>query len=424
MRILIIVEHASARFGGEAILPIHYFARLRARGVDVRLVVHERTRPELLERFPNDADRIHFLPNTRLHRLIDRVSVRLSGPVRHFTAGWLSRLLTQLAARRLARRLVRRHRIDVVHQPIPVSPKETSLLYGLGAAVVIGPMNGGMTYPPNIAPPGRGGTRFVRLARPVSGMLHRLIPGKLRADVLLVANERTRRALPAGCRGRVLTVVENGVDLALWTPREPSADNGPVRFLFSGRLADWKAVDLLVEAFADSSRRAPMTLEIVGDGAMRPSLEAQVRRLGLDGLVHFAGWLDQAECARRLRSADVLVLPSLHECGGAVVLEAMATGLPVIATAWGGPKDYLDESCGILVEPESRERLLRGLAEAMTRLALDPALRERLGRAGRARVVEQFDWERKIDRILEIYAIARDDRLNRRGLSQSRRCGV
>ena len=98
------------------------------------------------------------------------------------------------------------------------------------------------------------------------------------------------------------------------------------------------------------------------------------------------------------------MLPSLYECGGAVVLEAMAAGLPVVATAWGGPADYLDDSCGILINPSSPDAFVADLAGAMVKLAKDPALRLCLGRAGRARVERLFDWERKVDRMLEIYA--------------------
>jgi glycosyltransferase involved in cell wall biosynthesis len=111
-----------------------------------------------------------------------------------------------------------------------------------------------------------------------------------------------------------------------------------------------------------------------------------------------------------LQQADVFVLPSLFECGGAVVLEAMATGLPVIATAWGGPVDYLDQSCGILVKPDSRESLIAGFAAGMTTLAQSPALRERLGQAGLARARAYFDWEQKVDQIAAFYELAVESR--------------
>jgi glycosyltransferase involved in cell wall biosynthesis len=81
----------------------------------------------------------------------------------------------------------------------------------------------------------------------------------------------------------------------------------------------------------------------------------------------------------------------------------MAMGLPVIATRWGGPADYLDDTCGILIDPENPDQFVSALAAAMQRLGGDPALARRLGQAGKQRVTAKFDWERKIDRIIELY---------------------
>jgi len=81
----------------------------------------------------------------------------------------------------------------------------------------------------------------------------------------------------------------------------------------------------------------------------------------------------------------------------------MAAGLPVIATAWGGPLDYLDESCGVLVQPASREALVAGFAAALVELSLHPDRRQAMGQAGRRKVVDQFDWDAKVDTVSEIY---------------------
>jgi glycosyltransferase involved in cell wall biosynthesis len=121
------------------------------------------------------------------------------------------------------------------------------------------------------------------------------------------------------------------------------------------------------------------------------------------GSVSFKGWLSQAEAAAELRLADCLVLPSIHDCGGAVLLEAMCVGKPVIATAWGGPTDYVDASCGILVPPTGREELIQGFADAMTRMAGSAQMREAMGRRGREKARAEYDWEIKVDRVLEIY---------------------
>jgi glycosyltransferase involved in cell wall biosynthesis len=412
-RVLIVCDGASTRFGGESILPWHYFRILRNRGIDARLIVQARTRDELLALRPDDADRMYFIPDTTVNILAARASRFLPTQLWSITFGSADRLSTQLFARKLARQLVAEYGIDVIHQPAPVSPREPSLLHGFGVPVMIGPMNGNMSYPPAFRKRGKRKvlTSLVSLARVASRLLHRLMPGKLCAAALLVANERTRLGLPAGVQGEVITLVENGVDLEVWSPSDrASRADGPARFVFVGRLIELKAVDILLDAFAQVRAELPPHLEILGDGPMRAGLEAQANSLGVSDRVHFGGWLPQDECARRLREADVLVFPSLHECGGAVVLEAMACGLPVIAMDWGGPADYVDASCGILIPPDSREACVSGFAGAMSRLAADPGLRATLGLAGRERIENEFDWERKCDRILAIYRNVRDRR--------------
>ena len=183
-----------------------------------------------------------------------------------------------------------------------------------------------------------------------------------------------------------------------------------------GRLVDWKSVDLLLISFAEVLAKVPARLTIIGDGLERSALSEQARELGLingiDGrgeptstedAVHFLGWLPQKECAKILSGADALVLPSLIECGGAVVLEAMALGKPVIATNWGGPSDYLDSSCGILVEPTGKAALISGFAKAMLDLAHDPQLGTMMGACGLEKVRQEYDWEVKVDRMVAIY---------------------
>lgn len=437
IRVLIVAEHASAKFGGEAALPLHYFRMLRQRGIDAWLVVHERTRSELESIFAADRDRLYFVPDTFWHRFLHKIGERLPHRLSYITVGAAMRTITQVIQRRMIQELVQAKQVTVIHQPMPVSPKEPSMIFGMKVPVVIGPMNGGMDYPPAF---NHLQSRFVgatvSVGRLFSNLLNKLIPGKLQATVLLVANSRTGNALPTGIRGTVIELVENGVDLALWQsalpplvetatpvdlpPRSP-ADPIPTRFVYIGRLVDWKAVDLLLLAFQQVAAQVPATLEIIGDGSERANLEALAKSLqllssdlpeapstqtvtpGQAGTVTFAGWLSQADCAQRLQSADAMVLPSLLECGGAVVLEAMAMARPVIATNWGGPTDYLDETCGILVDPTSREAFIEGLAAAMLQFSHSPQMREAMGRAGRQRVLDYFSWDTKVNRILEIY---------------------
>jgi glycosyltransferase involved in cell wall biosynthesis len=404
-RVAIAAANCSLRMGGEAAIPHHLFRLLRARGVEAYLVTHERVRRELEASFPSDLDRLHFVRDGVLQRLLSRVGGGMSNLVNRATLGAIGLMIVQVRQRRLLRRLVRELRIDVVHQPYPVSPAEPSMIVGVGAPVVIGPMNGGMDYPPGFKDRRGWPDRLAAsLGRSCRNVANRLLPGKLRAAVLLVANPRTRRFLPGPRRGEVLGLVENGVDLDFWRPDETRGEPGglPVRFVFVGRLVDWKGVDLLLEAWSTLREPWRYRLEVVGDGPERAKLEDLCGRLGLSPWVEFSGFQPPEGCARRLARSDALILPSLVECGGSVVLEAMATGLPVIATDWGGPADYLDETCGILVDAGTRAGFLAGLASAVERLGGDPELRRRMGAAGRLRV-GPYSWEAKVERFLEIY---------------------
>ena len=409
MRICIVAEHASYRFGGEAILPIHYFARLRARGEEAWLVVHARTRDELEASFPADRNRLRFIEDAWFHRLLFRISRALPRRIAESTVSLFSILITQYLARKIVLTLRDSEGLDVVHQPIPVSPRFPSLMFGLKIPVIIGPMNGGMEYPPAFRHSESILSRIlIPVGRRFSDFANFVLPGKKRAKVLIVANQRTRLALPRGFKGQVVELPENGVDLSIWSAPEKmlghtSLASRAAEFVFIGRLVDWKSLDVVLEAL----RQVPEArLEVIGDGSMREAWKYLAGELGVATRVTFSGWLSQTECASRMQSANALLLPSIYECGGAVVLEAMAAGVAVIATKWGGPVDYVDSDTGILIEPKSRHDLIEGFAAAMRRVIAAPELARAMGLAGRERVESHFNWEQKVDSIMHIYSEA------------------
>lgn len=411
LRVLIVAEHASARFGGEAILPLHWFRLLRSRGLPARLIVHERTRAELEEALADHRDAIEYVADGWFQRALWRAGEWLPRRLAETTLGVAMRWSTQRRALRRVRALVAAGAVDVVHQPIPVSPKEPSLLAGLGVPVVIGPMNGGMEYPPAFRRLESGWLRAAIAAlRRSASLINLLVRGKREATTLLVANDRTERALPRGCRGRVARLVENGVDFALFAANAsaPRPSTGRFEALFVGRLVDVKALDVAIAALARLPADVACRLTVVGDGPMRATWEATARAAGVADRVEFLGFRPQSEVPALLRRADALLLPSIRECGGAVVLEAMAMRVPVVATGWGGPADYVDERCGVLVAPTSREALVAGFAQALTRLARQPEWRAQLAAAAFERCREEFDWERKLDAMLAIYREACD----------------
>jgi glycosyltransferase involved in cell wall biosynthesis len=154
-----------------------------------------------------------------------------------------------------------------------------------------------------------------------------------------------------------------------------------------GRLHPNKGFELLLEALAATRE---ITLWIAGDGPLRARLERLATRLGITGRVRFLGWRE--DVPRLLAAADLLVCPSLYEPLGNVVIEAWSARLPVVATASDGPAGLIqDGESGILVPlPGSRGGGPQALADAIERVCADPALRAKLGEAGRRVYEAQF----------------------------------
>jgi glycosyltransferase involved in cell wall biosynthesis len=190
---------------------------------------------------------------------------------------------------------------------------------------------------------------------------------------------------------------------------EPEAA-GPIRAAFGlepdalvvgivCRLMAQKGVTHGIAAFAMIASSFPSAmLFVAGDGPDRPKLEREVRARGLGERVRFLGW--RADSGRILSALDLLMAPSLSEGFGLAALEAMARGVPVLATRAGAiPEVVVDGETGLLVPPADVEALSAGL----TRLLSDPMLRARLGAAGVERARQQFSLARMVDATLELY---------------------
>jgi glycosyltransferase involved in cell wall biosynthesis len=212
-----------------------------------------------------------------------------------------------------------------------------------------------------------------------------------------VAEQQRAIGLAAGtCDAEHTVVIPNAVEAAT-APRADANGRRPV-VVAVGRLKAPKDFLTLVRALVQLPRGSCEAL-LVGDGPDRPTLEEEIKALGLSEHVHLAG--ERHDVPELLAAADVFVLPSRSEGMPVSVLEAMAAGLPVVASRVGGvPELVADERTGILVEPGDAD----ALAAALVRLVGDPGLRRELGGAGRARVEERFDVDAFRRAHVELYS--------------------
>jgi glycosyltransferase involved in cell wall biosynthesis len=199
-----------------------------------------------------------------------------------------------------------------------------------------------------------------------------------------------------------LRIVHCGVTPADYGTRPRGAFSGHLAFV--GRLDAVKGVPLLLEAFATARARHPQArLTIAGDGPARARLEARTRALGLEGAVHFAGYLDEPAVARLLETSDMLVLPSFAEGLPVVLMEAFASRIPVIASQVAGVPELVEDGVsGFIVPPGDVETL----AARMDRLLSDPTLCAAMGTAGRAKVEVAHDIGTEVAKLRALFAEA------------------
>ena len=201
-------------------------------------------------------------------------------------------------------------------------------------------------------------------------------------------------------------VVHCGVDLSASAPRTHHRDGRHVAFV--GRLDDVKGLPLLLDAIAVVRAHHPdVRLTLVGDGPSRASLVASVQRLGLADCVTFTGYRTQAEVREILSTVDVFALPSFFEGIPVSLMEAMAGGVPVVASNLPGIAELVEDGVGgRLARPGDADHL----AELIVALLGDEALRNRMGVAGRAKVADEFDLDDEASRLRNLLMSSLDGR--------------
>ncbi|MDP5181829.1 glycosyltransferase [Blastococcus sp. BMG 814] len=221
-----------------------------------------------------------------------------------------------------------------------------------------------------------------------------------RAEAVIVLTARTARALARdGVAPGRISIIPSGFDPALFA--DPGADVlpgvGRPRIGYVGRLADQKRADVLVRAFGRMAERASLVL--VGDGPERDRVRRLVAGSPAAERITMAGFVDHAAVPAVLSSLDVLVLPSAYEEMGSVLVEAMASGLPVVASDVGGiPEVVRDGETGLLVPPGDVD----ALAAALDRLVADEPLRSRLAAGAGARA-RAYAWPHLAGCVTDVY---------------------
>ncbi|MCL4691937.1 MAG: glycosyltransferase [Candidatus Hydrogenedentes bacterium] len=203
-----------------------------------------------------------------------------------------------------------------------------------------------------------------------------------------------------------LHIIHCGVEPEVFEPRQH--DGAGKRLIFVGRLAAVKGIPILLEAIAHLRDAHPdIELVLAGDGPDRGWIERRSQELGIANRVRVTGYLSQDRVREELRASDIFVMASFAEGVPVVLMEAMATGLPVIATRIAGIAELVDDGeSGFLTPPSDTGSLV----ERIDALLRDPQLRSRMGIAGRQKVEADFDTAKEGGKLRKILDAALNDR--------------
>jgi glycosyltransferase involved in cell wall biosynthesis len=296
---------------------------------------------------------------------------------------------------------------DVVHRITPLSPTATSSLAArcarAGVPFVMGPLNGGVPWPPGFDAERRREREWLSYLRGA----YKLAPGRgtmLRGAAAILAGSRhTLGEIPARHRHKAIWLPENAVDpLRFGTPSTQDV-SGPLRACCVGRLVPYKGPDMAIAAGAELMRAGRLRLDVVGAGPMEGDLRAQAAREEVEEAVTFHGLLPHARVGAVLSEANILLFPSVREFGGGVVLEAMMLGVVPLVVDYAGPGEIVHPGNGLSVPIGSRDGIVAALRARLEALAGNPSGLPDMGARARAEAEARFTWAAKAEQVAQVY---------------------
>jgi glycosyltransferase involved in cell wall biosynthesis len=263
---------------------------------------------------------------------------------------------------------------------------------------IVGPINGGLPWPP-------GFSQAEKQKQWISNLrnFYRFLPFSRStyrdAAAIIAGSSHTYNEFAAYREKLFFVPGENGINPALYTSASlTSRRSDKLELIFVGGLVPYKACDLALRAAASLLQTDRARFTIIGDGPERARLEQLVKSLGIEKVVSFHGMLRHQQAMQRLGAADVLVFPSVHEFGGAVVFEALALGVVPVVVDFGGPGDIVHPEVGFKVSLTNENDVVLEIEKILAKLARDRGLVDRLRQQGMsyARECLSWDWKARI----------------------------
>lgn len=407
-----VVEQCNPTFPSVPFVAYNLFKEID-RIVDVTLVTHERNRDAFETK--TDHKKVIYISqgefNTKYYNFVEGFATkgRINWPLYHTLTYPIYGEFDNKVYQQFKQSILNGD-YDIVHALTPMMPRYPHKVVKACTKTpfLLGPVNGGLPFPSGFKETAKQESANLNFLRTLG---RSLIPGYVetykKADKILVGSAYTLQMLKemfAIPNDKTELFYENGISKDFLSRAKNASDGSKVKLLFVGRLVPYKCADVVIEAIShlDKEIQDKISLSIVGDGSERANLEKQVQELNLGQTVSFVGWINQQQTLEYYSQSDIFCFPSIREFGGAVVLEAMACGLPCIVANNGGIAEYVTEETGFKIDPISREYLVQELTDKIKLLVKDEPLRKTMSIKAVERV-QDFEWERKAQKIVGIY---------------------
>jgi glycosyltransferase involved in cell wall biosynthesis len=412
IKVLMVVEQCNPTFPSVPFVAYNLFKEID-RIVDVTLVTHERNRDAFETK--TDHKKVIYISqgefNTKYYNFVEGFATkgRINWPLYHTLTYPIYGEFDNKVYQQFKQSILNGD-YDIVHALTPMMPRYPHKVVKACTKTpfLLGPVNGGLPFPSGFKETAKQESANLNFLRTLG---RSLIPGYVetykKADKILVGSAYTLQMLKemfAIPNDKTELFYENGISKDFLSRAKNASDGSKVKLLFVGRLVPYKCADVVIEAIShlDKEIQDKISLSIVGDGSERGNLEKQVQELNLGQTVSFVGWINQQQTLEYYSQSDIFCFPSIREFGGAVVLEAMACGLPCIVANNGGIAEYVTEETGFKIDPISREYLVQELTDKIKLLVKDEPLRKTMSIKAVERV-QDFEWERKAQKIVGIY---------------------
>lgn len=302
---------------------------------------------------------------------------------------------------------IRAGKYDIVHRITPLSPTAASSIAKkckrAGVPFVVGPLNGGVPWPPGFDTERRREKEYLSYIRGV----YKALPGRrsmLDATAAIITGSRyTASEIPHAHQSKCIYLPENAINPDRFNRVASQELTLPLRGCFIGRMVPYKGADMLLEAAAPLLRDGKLVLDMIGDGPMLVSLKEIAEREGIQERVTFHGWLEHTIVQEVAAHSNLFLFPSVREFGGGVVLEAMALGVVPVICDYAGPGELVGDALGYKIQIGSREEIISRFREQLARIIADPTDLPIKSRAARVHVLEKFTWEAKAGQVSQVY---------------------